>query len=148
MNASVMRITRVRIKVAKSELMFSIPILAKIAVSAANTADITAQNCQEENAVTARAYAGSLLLALITGLASRLLSSLINSRAAVWFADCADMPAVNITIELISAGSGPTSSAPGTDMILGMTMRPSSTLPSATSSDTISPSVSTAFDLI
>src|ERR1700730_16017470 len=32
-------------KVAKSELTFSMPIFAKIAVSAANTADITAQNC-------------------------------------------------------------------------------------------------------
>jgi hypothetical protein len=38
-------------KVAKSELIFSIPILAKIAVSAANIADNTAQNCQDEKAV-------------------------------------------------------------------------------------------------
>jgi hypothetical protein len=34
-------------KVAKSELTFSTPILAKIAVSAANTADSTAHICQD-----------------------------------------------------------------------------------------------------
>src|SRR5665647_3946100 len=51
MKASVTRMTMVRIKVAKSELMFSTPILAKIAVSAAKTADKTAQACQEENTV-------------------------------------------------------------------------------------------------
>ncbi|WP_245543682.1 hypothetical protein [Mesorhizobium sp. M00.F.Ca.ET.220.01.1.1] len=38
----------VRIKVAKSELMVSMPTLAKIAVSAAKAADSSAQNCQEE----------------------------------------------------------------------------------------------------
>jgi hypothetical protein len=38
--------TAVRIKVAQSELMFSTPTFAKIAVSAANTADRTAQSCQ------------------------------------------------------------------------------------------------------
>src|SRR6266567_2838078 len=38
----------VRMKVARSGLMSSTPTLAKIAVSAANTADSTAQTCQEE----------------------------------------------------------------------------------------------------
>jgi hypothetical protein len=51
MKASVIRMTMVRMKVAKSELMFSTPTFAKIAVNAANTADMTAQNCHEENAV-------------------------------------------------------------------------------------------------
>jgi len=37
--------TTVRMKVAKSELTFSTPTLAKIAVKAANTAESTAQNC-------------------------------------------------------------------------------------------------------
>eukprot|EP00913_Durusdinium_trenchii_P026868 g25203.t1 len=46
MAPSTARITRVRMKVAKSEFTFSIPILAKIAVSAAKTAERTAQNCQ------------------------------------------------------------------------------------------------------
>ena len=41
--------TIVRIKVAKSELTFSTPILAKIAVSAANAAERTAQVCQDSN---------------------------------------------------------------------------------------------------
>src|SRR5271170_4051097 len=45
--ASTTTTTIVRIKVARSELMFSTPIFAKIAVSAAKTADNTAQNCQE-----------------------------------------------------------------------------------------------------
>src|SRR4051812_11476270 len=40
------RITMVRMKVAKSELTFSMPILAKIAVSAAKPADSSAQNGQ------------------------------------------------------------------------------------------------------
>ena len=43
--------TMVRMKVARSELTFSTPTFAKIAVSAANTADSTAQNCQDENAL-------------------------------------------------------------------------------------------------
>jgi hypothetical protein len=38
-------------KVARSELMFSTPTLAKIAVSAAKIADSTAQVCQDENAL-------------------------------------------------------------------------------------------------
>ena len=42
------RITIVRMKVAKSEPTFSTPTLAKIAVSAANAAERTAQNCQDE----------------------------------------------------------------------------------------------------
>ena len=37
----------VRMKVAKSEPTFSMPTLAKMAVSAAKPADSTAQNCQE-----------------------------------------------------------------------------------------------------
>lgn len=37
----------VRMNVAKSELTFATPTFAKIAVSAANTADMTAQNCQD-----------------------------------------------------------------------------------------------------
>ena len=44
--------TMVRMKVARSELMFSTPTLAKMAVSAAKTADITAQNCQDDQALT------------------------------------------------------------------------------------------------
>jgi hypothetical protein len=44
------RMTMVRTKVAKSELTFSTPILAKIARSAADAANRTAQNCQERNA--------------------------------------------------------------------------------------------------
>jgi hypothetical protein len=39
----------VRINVARSGLMFSTPTLAKIAVSAAKTADSSAQSCHEEN---------------------------------------------------------------------------------------------------
>ena len=46
----------VRTNVAKSELTFSTPTLAKIAVSAANTAERTAQNCQDEKAVGAIAF--------------------------------------------------------------------------------------------
>src|SRR5271165_806116 len=41
----------VRIRVARSELMSSTPTLAKIAVSAANTADNTAQACQDEKEI-------------------------------------------------------------------------------------------------
>ncbi len=41
--------TMVRMKVARSELMFSTPTLAKIAVSAANTAENTAQTCQDDH---------------------------------------------------------------------------------------------------
>jgi acyl CoA:acetate/3-ketoacid CoA transferase alpha subunit len=51
MKASVTRMTMVRMKVAKSELMFSMPILAKIAVIAAKIADKIAQNCQDEKTV-------------------------------------------------------------------------------------------------
>ncbi|OWK18758.1 hypothetical protein AJ88_01430 [Mesorhizobium amorphae CCBAU 01583] len=47
MAASTTRIMTVRMKVAKSELMFSMPTLAKIAVSAANAADSSAQNCRK-----------------------------------------------------------------------------------------------------
>jgi hypothetical protein len=47
MKASVTRMTMVRMKVAQSELMFSTPILAKMAVSAANAADNKAQNTQD-----------------------------------------------------------------------------------------------------
>src|SRR5580704_9469835 len=43
--------TMVRMKVARSELTFSTPTFAKIAVRAANTADSTAQNCHDENAL-------------------------------------------------------------------------------------------------
>src|SRR3546814_2767825 len=45
--ASASRITMVRTKVAKSELTFSTPTLAKIAVSAAKAADNSAQNGHE-----------------------------------------------------------------------------------------------------
>jgi len=47
-DASTTRMTTVRINVARSELMLATPILAKIAVSAANTADIRAQMIQVE----------------------------------------------------------------------------------------------------
>src|SRR5437879_12973225 len=40
----------VRTNVAKSEFTFSTPIFAKMAVSAANPADRTAQSCQETSA--------------------------------------------------------------------------------------------------
>src|SRR3954462_1871839 len=43
--------TSVRMKVARSELTFSTPILAKIAVSAAKIAESTAQNCQDDTSV-------------------------------------------------------------------------------------------------
>jgi len=43
--------TTVRISVAKSELTFSTPTLAKMAVSAAKAAERTAQNCLEEKAM-------------------------------------------------------------------------------------------------
>ena len=43
--------TIVRMKVARSEFTFSTPILANIAVSAANTADSTAQSCHDEKAL-------------------------------------------------------------------------------------------------
>src|SRR5690242_12999112 len=43
------RMMTVRIKVAKSELMSWTPILPKMAVRAAKTADIAAQNCQLAN---------------------------------------------------------------------------------------------------
>src|SRR5260370_25875171 len=42
----------VRIRVARSELMSSTPILAKIAVSAAKTAESTAQGSQDEGKVS------------------------------------------------------------------------------------------------
>ncbi len=42
--------TIVRMNVAKSELTFSTPTFAKIAVSAANVADRTAQSCHDCNA--------------------------------------------------------------------------------------------------
>src|SRR5262245_7166322 len=48
MSASVARITMVRMNVAKSALTFSTPTLAKIAVSAANTADSTAHSCHDD----------------------------------------------------------------------------------------------------
>src|SRR4051794_22738106 len=57
MSATVTRITQVRMKVARSELMCSTPTLAKMAVSAANTADSTAQSCQEENALEFMSHA-------------------------------------------------------------------------------------------
>ena len=44
--ASTAMMTTVRMKVAKSELTFAMPTLAKIAVSAAKTAERMAQNCQ------------------------------------------------------------------------------------------------------
>jgi hypothetical protein len=44
--------TTVRMKLARSELTFSTPILAKIAVSAANTADGTAPVCQYVDALS------------------------------------------------------------------------------------------------
>ena len=45
MTASTIRMTTVRMNVAKSESTFSTPTLAKIAVSAANAAERTAQTC-------------------------------------------------------------------------------------------------------
>ncbi len=48
--------TMVRMKGARSELMFSTPTLAKIAVSAAKTADSTAHSCQEESALAFVVY--------------------------------------------------------------------------------------------
>ena len=42
---------RQRINVARSELIFSTPSLAKMAVSAANAAEKTAQNCQDDIAL-------------------------------------------------------------------------------------------------
>ena len=44
---STIRITTVLMKVAKSESIFSMPILAKMAVSAAKAADSKAQNCHD-----------------------------------------------------------------------------------------------------
>src|SRR3954464_4510143 len=52
------RMTMVRTKVAKSEPTFSTPILANIAVSAANVADRIAQNCQERSAGFMKLCAG------------------------------------------------------------------------------------------
>src|ERR1700692_2836610 len=49
MSARLISKMTVRIKVARSELMSSTPTLAKIAVRAANTADRTAQNCQDDS---------------------------------------------------------------------------------------------------
>src|SRR6266481_780292 len=46
-SAATSRMTMVRINVAKSELTFSIPIFAKMAVRAANPAESSAQNTQE-----------------------------------------------------------------------------------------------------
>src|SRR5882757_3886859 len=45
-SAATSRMTMVRINVAKSELTFSIPIFAKMAVRAANPAESSAQNTQ------------------------------------------------------------------------------------------------------
>src|ERR1700679_3474207 len=45
------RTTTVRMNVARSEPMFSTPIFAKIAVSAANTADSTAHTCQDSKLI-------------------------------------------------------------------------------------------------
>ncbi len=53
--AAAPRITTVRTNVAKSELTFSMPTLAKIAVSAANTAERSAQLCQLPRRFTAAA---------------------------------------------------------------------------------------------
>src|SRR3954447_2441930 len=49
-NAKLIRTTMVRMNVARSGLMFSTPTLAKIAISAANTADSSAHVCHEEKA--------------------------------------------------------------------------------------------------
>src|SRR3954465_11274067 len=50
MAPSASRITMVRMRVARSELTFSTPILAKMAVRAANAAESSAQSCQEVRA--------------------------------------------------------------------------------------------------
>src|SRR5262249_30525916 len=72
-------------------------------------------------------HPGSMPFALIAGMAVGPVSSLIRSRAAAWFGLCADTAAVNMIQDWISSGSGPTTSAPGTERILGMTMMPTST---------------------
>src|SRR5882757_8222943 len=46
-SAATSKMTMVRINVAKSELTFSMPIFAKMAVRAANPAESSAQNTQE-----------------------------------------------------------------------------------------------------
>jgi hypothetical protein len=50
-SAKVSRITQVRMKVARSELMFATPTFAKMAVSAAKIAESTAQSCQVANSL-------------------------------------------------------------------------------------------------
>src|SRR5580692_12073789 len=55
----------VRMKVARSELTFSTPTLAKIAVSAAKTADSTAHTCHDEKAPAFIASSFARLCALI-----------------------------------------------------------------------------------
>src|SRR5205085_575648 len=62
--ASTTRITTVRMKVAKSLPTFSTPISPKIAVSAANAADIRAQACQ-----------GSACMAVLRGLGPAIASA-------------------------------------------------------------------------
>src|SRR6185312_9437359 len=110
-------------KVARSELIFATPTLAKMAVNAAKIAERTAHNCQVENTVkftnlrsrrrhrafhaivwrgqdgTVRRSSphqpGSIPLALSTGMASGEVINLIRSRAACWFGDLAETAAVN-----------------------------------------------------
>src|SRR3954454_16740081 len=110
-------------KVARSELMFATPTLAKMTVNAAKIAESTAHNCQVENMVeftnlrsrgditrfaqpccaarTRRCgrpsphQPGSIPLALSTGMASGEVMNLIRSRAACWFGDLAETAAVN-----------------------------------------------------
>jgi uncharacterized membrane-anchored protein len=60
------RTTTVRMNVARSEPMFSTPILAKIAVRAANTADRSAHSCQDLAVVAIRA-AGTAVGDFISG---------------------------------------------------------------------------------
>src|SRR6476660_5973857 len=110
-------------KVARSELMFATPTLAKMAVNAAKIAESTAHNCQARIRSNSRIYTragdimrvaqpycavktrrygrpsphhpGSIPLALSTGMAAGEVMNLIRSRAACWFGDLAETAAVN-----------------------------------------------------
>jgi hypothetical protein len=56
-----MRTTIVRMNVARSEPMFSTPILAKIAVRAANTADRNAHSCQDSIVINVPFVVGGVI---------------------------------------------------------------------------------------
>jgi hypothetical protein len=74
--------TMVRINVAKSELTFSIPIFAKIAVKAAKPAESSAQNTQESSSFFHRALPAieEAAFTATVSIASKTENETLNSR--------------------------------------------------------------------